>query len=199
METRTYKEIINEIRDFSSENAQLSDVSKAQLNKCADEIEKKTKDTKFLFFLLLILFFGCSIMWFLLSMENDDLKLDNRNKKSLIESYEKIIRFENDSTRSFTYQTREGNPITYQELMDENLELLNRNSRLEYEIKTKDIYLDVVKKNYGIKVKERNNRIWVESEKVDSALLLLPVYRDKIKYDPQTKNWSVTRQESSGR
>ncbi|MBO4840189.1 MAG: hypothetical protein J5524_03715 [Bacteroidaceae bacterium] len=193
METRTYKEIIKDIRSFSSENTQLSEEKKAQLNKCADELESKTKDNRFIVLIIFILLIGSTVMWFLSSIENDDLKYDLQYKKSLIESYEKIIRFENDSTHSFTYRTKDGIPITYQELMDENYELLNKNSSLEYQLKMRDIYLDVIRDNYGIRIKERNNQIWAEGEKVDSALLLLNLYRDKIKYDPQTKTWSVTR------
>lgn len=193
METRTYKDAIKDLRGFSSENAQLSDELKEQLNKYVDEIESKYKDSKFALFLLFVLLIGSFVMWMLSSIENDDLKVDIQNKKSRIESYEKIIKFEVDSTHSFTYRTREGKPITYQELTDENFDLLQKNSNLEYEIKKRDIYLDVIRKNYGIKVKERNNRIWAEGEKVDSALLLLNLYRDKVKYDPKTQTWSVTR------
>lgn len=193
MEARTYKEIINEIRGISSGNNQLSDELKERLSKCTEEIEAKSKDSRFGLFILFVLFLGSSFMWFLSSARNDNLEIDNLNKKKLIESYEKIIRFENDSTHSFTFRTKDGNPITYQELMDENFDLMNKNSNLEYEVKTRDLYLDVIKKNYGIQVIDQDNKIWAEGAKVDSALMLLSVYRDKIKYDPQSKTWSVSR------
>ena len=193
METRVYKEIINDIRGFSSENKQLSEDEKALLNKCADELESKSKYSKFIILILFILFMGCLVVLFLSSIENDNLKTDLSNKKNLIESYEKIIRFENDSTHSFTYRTKNGNAITYQELIDENFDLLKKNSNLEYEVKKRDLFLDLIKDNYGIRVKESNNQIWAEGEKVDSALLLLDLYRDKVKYDSQTKTWSVSR------
>lgn len=193
METRSYKEIINDLRSFSSENNQLSAEDKTQLNKYVDEIDSKSKDSKFAIFLLIIFLFGCTVMWFLNSIENDDLKTDNRNKKALIESYEKIIRFDDDSTHSFIYITRDGEPITYQELMDENFELLNKNSSLKHDIKVRDRYLELIKKQYGITVIEQDNKVWLEGAKIDSALLLLNLYRDKIKYNPQTKVWSVGR------
>ena len=193
MKIRSYKKIINDIRVFSSENTQLSEENKAQLNKCADDLESITIDRCFINIILFIFLIGSSVMWLLSSIENEDLKVDIQNKKNRIESYEKIIRFEDDSTHSFTYQTRGGKPITYQELMDETYDLLNRNSKLEYEVKKRGIYLELIKDSYGIKLKEQNNHIWVEGEKVDSALLLLNLYRDKIKYDSQTKTWSVTR------
>lgn len=200
MKTRTYKEIINDLRSFSSENTQLSSEAKEQLDKYAKELDEKSKDCKFGFILLFILLIGCTVMWILSNIENDDLKYDNQYKKTLIESYEKIIRFENDSTRSFTYKTKDGVPITYQELMDENYELLNKNSELsiknttlEYENYIKDSYLDLIKRQYGIRILEENGGIRAKGSKVDSALLLLSVYRDKIKYDSQKEVWSVRR------
>lgn len=193
METRIYKEIINDIRSFSSDKTQLSQEEKTQLNKYADELEIKSKNYKFVIILLFIFLIGCSIMWVLSSIENDDLRYDNQYKKSLIESYEKIIRFENDSTHFFTYTTKDGVPITYQELMDENFELLNQNFALECEIVKKDSYLDLIKRQYGIRIIEKNDGIWAESAKVDSALILLNVYRDKLEYDPQKKAWFVGR------
>lgn len=200
MGKRTYKAIIKDIRGFSSENSQLSEELKGQLSKYADEIEAKSQDNKFVFFILLVLLIGFSIMLFLLDLENTDLRSDIQYKKSLIESYEKIIRFENDSTHSFTYRTRDDKPITYQDLMDENFDLLRKNSKLELDLFNKDgelrkinIYLDLARKNYGIKFIENKYSYRIEAPKVDSALLLLELYRDKIKYNPKDNTWSVSR------
>lgn len=198
MKTRTYKEIINDLRSFSSEKTELNPEEKEQLNKYADELDSISKDSKFSVILLFIFLVGSMFMWILNSIENDDLTYDNQHKKSLIESYEKIIRFEDDSTHSFTYRTRDGLPLTYQDLMDENYELLNENSEmskqkliLEHENEKNKNYLDLIKRQYGIYVVERNNKVWVEGAKVDSALMLLNVYRDKLKYDLEKKEWWV--------
>lgn len=198
MKTRAYKEIINDLRSFSSEKTELNPEEKEQLNKYADELDSISKDSKFSVILLFIFLVGSMFMWILNSIENDDLTYDNQHKKSLIESYEKIIRFEDDSTHSFTYRTRDGLPLTYQDLMDENYELLNENSEmskqkliLEHENEKNKNYLDLIKRQYGIYVVERNNKVWVEGAKVDSALMLLNVYRDKLKYDLERKEWWV--------
>lgn len=198
MKTRTYKEIINDLRSFSSEKTELNPEEKEQLKKYADELDSISKDSKFSVILLFIFLVGSMFMWILNSIENDDLTYDNQHKKSLIESYEKIIRFEDDSTHSFTYRTRDGLPLTYQDLMDENYELLNENSEmskqkliLEHENEKNKNYLDLIKRQYGIYVVERNNKVWVEGAKVDSALMLLNVYRDKLKYDLEKKEWWV--------
>ena len=193
MKVRAYIDNINDIRHLSSEDTQLSEETKTQLNKFADNLESDLKEIRFIVIILVILFVGCVSMWFLSSLENDNLKSDLDNKKSLIESYEKIIRFENDSTRSFTYKTKGGKPITYQELMDENYTLLNRVSELEDEIRERDMYLDLIRRQYGINIVHQNGNYWAEGARVDSALLLLDLYRDKIEYKPKEKVWSVTR------
>lgn len=55
--------------------------------------------------------------------------------------------------------------------------------------------LGLIKRNYGIDFVYRENgnirTVEVRGEKVDSALLLLPYYRNKITYDPNAKAWIV--------
>lgn len=143
--------------------------------------------------ILLILLIGSTTMWILSEIQKRDVERDNLAKKQLIESYEKIIRFENDSTHTFEYMTKDGTPITYQELMDENFMLLNLNDTLRKELSRKNSYLELIKLNYGIKIIEQNDHVWSVGEKVDSALLLLDAYRDKIKYDAQNKVWTVVK------
>ena len=57
----------------------------------------------------------------------------------------------------------------------------------------RDLYLDVIKEQYNIRVYERNNHIHVEADRVDSALMLLGTYRDKLKYDDPQKQWIISR------
>ena len=83
MATRSYKEIMSDIRGFTPEGKQLSMEEKAQLNNYLDEVASKQKDIKFAIFLLIIFLIGCMVMCFLNGIENEDLKADNRNKKAL--------------------------------------------------------------------------------------------------------------------
>ena len=50
--------------------------------------------------------------------------------------------------------------------------------------------MSLAEKKYGIKVFDNNGRVEVKSERVDSALLLLPYYKDRIE---KTKEgyWAV--------
>lgn len=197
MKTRKYKDIIRDLKNLSSENEQLPLELKARLDGCTDEIERKVKmdfkDNIFTVLFLWILFVGACFMWMITYLQKKDLEMDNQQKKGVIQQYEKLIRFENDTTHTYVYRTKDGEPITYQELMDENYDLLKENASLKNELSNKDVYLDVIRKNYGITVKHKDHRIWAEGPKVDSALLLLSVYRDKLRYDPQKKTWMVER------
>ena len=197
METRDYKDIINDLRSFSNNCEQLGDEPKNELKRYITEIERRTKkdaqNSIFVLFVLLVFFVGAMSMWLLTDIQKNDIEADSRNKALRINQYEKIIRFENDSTHTFVYRTKDGEPITYQELMDENFNLMSQNYKLNYEISKKETYLDLIKRNYGIVVKEHNQRVWTEGAKVDSALLLLEVYRDRIKYDPEKEVWLIDR------
>lgn len=195
MKTRDYKDIISDLRALSSGDEQIAPETRSQLEGYTAEIERKTKkDAKDFIFTVLFLFIllvGAILMWMITDMQNKDLEMDNLQKKGVIQQYEKLIRFENDSTHTFVYRTRDGEPITYQELMDENISLLKENAELKNELSNKNVYLDVIEKNYGITVKHKDHRIWTEAAKVDSALMLLSVYRNKLRYDPQKKSWFV--------
>lgn len=204
MAKREYKDVIKDLKSFASENEQLDSEEKekllAYINEVVDVGKKDMKDVAYFLLFLLIMLIGAIAMWIISDIRNDDLENDIKVKKEMIQDYEKIIRFENDSAHTFVYQTKNGTPITYQELMDENLELLNKNSKLKMdltkkdeEIRTKNVYLDLARKNYGIRFIEKRNYYSIEAPKVDSAMMLLELYRDKIKYNAKDKSWSVSR------
>lgn len=60
------------------------------------------------------------------------------------------------------------------------------------------IALELIKKNFDITYKfERDkdkSRLYLISDKADSAFLLLPYFRDKIQYDSENKCWLITRE-----
>lgn len=57
-------------------------------------------------------------------------------------------------------------------------------------------YTQIAKEKYGINFSYKNKGneylFMVESRKIDSALILLPFFRDRIKYNPQKKSWQIT-------
>ena len=66
------------------------------------------------------------------------------------------------------------------------MKLLEKVSDLEFK-------LNYIKETYGIVVVENGNTYSLKADKVDSALLLLDTYRDKIKYDTKKKAWTIHR------
>ena len=65
------------------------------------------------------------------------------------------------------------------------------------------IALELIKKNFDISYKiERDkdkSRLYLVSDKADSAFLLLPFFRDKIQYDSENKCWLITRERSTNK
>lgn len=78
----------------------------------------------------------------------------------------------------------------YYKTMDELIELLNQRS-------DDSLKLDVIKRTYGINYrfeKVKDGSILVKDfNKADSALLLLDVFRDRLKKDPKTGYWTIRK------
>lgn len=72
----------------------------------------------------------------------------------------------------------------------DSLEDVCRSTYNDYE-KTKLKY-ELISKHYPIVVKQDSNRYYIEAPIIDSALLLLPYYRDKLLYNPETRTWTIT-------
>jgi hypothetical protein len=99
-----------------------------------------------------------------------------------------IMNVEHDSlgnSKVVFYRSNRGKIITYNELYKENTNLKNE----VYSLRSK---LDLVQENYEITFKETDKYISINAEKIDSALLLLPYYRNKLRYDQETKTWIIT-------
>lgn len=100
----------------------------------------------------------------------------------------------NDSTnqRSIRYRERNNKIITYLDLVNENDSLKRNISDLKNKNSTYRIKLSLTEKNYPISFIEKDNWISIESPTIDSALLLLPHYRHKLKYNAKEQTWSIT-------
>lgn len=51
--------------------------------------------------------------------------------------------------------------------------------------------LEVIKETYKIRIKEDKNGYRLISPEIDSALILLPHYRNMLKYNPKEHSWSI--------
>lgn len=98
-----------------------------------------------------------------------------------------------DSTRTITYQVRDSVPISYPQLVRERDSLQSRYYSLFTEREKYRIKLEMITRNYPITIKEEGNYYVLHAEKVDSAMMLLNLYRDKIRFDSDKNIWIVER------
>ncbi len=57
--------------------------------------------------------------------------------------------------------------------------------------------LDLIHKKYHITFKETDKQITARAPQLDSALLLLPYYRNKLKYDAKKQSWIIHIEQNS--
>lgn len=192
MATRRISEIIEDLRT-AAKDANL-DISNLQKNteERASELEailaKEKSDTKFMAVIgfLAILFSAAAAI--ITSMSNDDLREDVTQKKEIITKYEESVRHDT----VYKYRDQNGNEITVPILLDDNLKLMNKIHDLEFKLDQYEMKLQSIEAQYGIKVVNDKNLYHLEGRKVDSALLLLPVFRDKMTYDSIKKQWTIS-------
>lgn len=93
---------------------------------------------------------------------------------------------------SINYLVRNGKPITYEELAAEKDSLSEIISGLRSALSVSEQKIDIVTRELPIKIVTKDNYIYVESPQIDSALILLPYYRDRIKLDSEKGVWIIT-------
>ena len=193
MATRKIKDIIADMRAAAADDGKDFATLAEETNKRAMELEailaKERADNKFaaIAFTLTILF--VLAFAFITNMYNDNLLEDVTQKKEIITKYEQAVRHDT----IHTYYDESGKEITVSSLLDDNMRLMNKVSLLEMEISMYETKLDAIKQLYGIEFVKERNEYRIEAKQADSAKLLLPVFRDRLKYDSIKKQWTVTR------
>lgn len=160
------------------------------------EIEKQvkinTKERKGLNNLLLI----CVAIITLISSYAFYLKDKNSIQVYKIESLERI-----DSIYNTFMQPREGSisyrvdgdgkPISYRDLMAETDSMRNKIYKIERKLYDCEFELNFIKEIYPITVIHKGNTYTIKSEQIDSALMLLQVYRDSLYFDKKNNSWVI--------
>ena len=192
MATRKISDIIADMRAAAADEGKDFATLAEETNKRAMELEailaKERADNKFAFiaFTLSILF--AIAFAYINDMYNDDLREDVSQKKEIITKYEQAVR--HDTIHN--YYDESGKEITVPILLDDNLKLMNKIHDLEFKLDQYEMKLQSIEAQYGIKVVNDKNLYHLEGRKVDSALLLLPVFRDKMTYDSIKKQWTIS-------
>ena len=193
MATRKIEDVVKDLESAASDNSLDVSALREKVGKHAEEINAIIrKEESFLKWMMTI---SILALLFLLAytiitdISADDLRNDVSTKKEIIKQYENG----GLSDTVHTYVDSGGNEITVNSLLDDNMKLMQQLNHERYERQMRDLYLDVIKEQYDIRVYERNNHIYVEADRVDSALMLLGTYRDKLKYDEPQKQWIISR------
>lgn len=193
MATRKIEDVVKDLKSAASDKDLDVSVLRDKVGLHAEELSAIIrKEESFLKWTLAI---SVLVLLFLVAytiitdMSADDLRNDVTTKKEIIKQYENGGL--SDTVR--TYVDGDGNEMTVKSLLEDNLKLMQQLSHESYERRMKELYLDVIREQYDIRVYERNNQIHVEATRVDSALMLLGTYRDKLKYDEQKHQWTISR------
>lgn len=191
------KTIDNIIQDLKSTST-TDNLDKESLDSLIEDLKvfsqdckKESKERKFLYITVWLLLSGIIIVFNLLMDRNSVLE----SKINYVESQLKYMEYR-DSTfvdlmgletdSIIVFKTRNGIPITYKQLSEENDSITQERDSIT-------TCLKVILRNYPIKIKTSNSYFWAISPQIDSALMLLPVFRDKIKYNEKEKVWSIRR------
>ena len=190
MENRTYNDIKEELEQLETAGIDVSRYQK-RANELMEEFksitEKARREARIVamiscIFCVLIVAFAAIV-----NLSNLSLKKDVSDKNAIIENYEQMVRTLGiDTDRNSKQHKTNGSPDS-NELINENYQLLRKISVLENKMK-------LIKHEYGIKVIDDGKTYYLQANKVDSALMLLDVYRDKIHYDAKKKEWIVVRE-----
>lgn len=162
-----------------------------ELEEKENEGIKKQSGRKNIVFLLFALIVFSLAVNLLLFDRNEALS----NKIETLEYRDSLfIQFmEPDSASIITYRVKNGNPVTYHQLEAEKDSLQSLYNDMEGLKEHYRIKLGLATRNYPISFTKEGNVYTIHAPKLDSALLLLPVYRDMIEFDKEARTWTVTK------
>lgn len=190
----TLDAIVSELKEtiysLNIEDVRMNDVLSKFDNKVAIN-KKASKGLGFIFAFLMISLVSALIGVCLLLDRTDALE----SKISTLEYRDSLFTkfMEPDSASIITYRVKNGEPVTYHQLEKEKDSLEQKYYDLESLKEHYRIQLSLVTRNYPITFKNNGNEYSIQALKIDSALQLLEVYRDMIEYNPQRREWIVTR------
>lgn len=189
MKTRKINDVLRDLDVLKETNVEDSVFREKSLHYISElntiKREEERHDNIALIFIAIILLFSAVYLG-ITYLSNENLQQNVAEKNKIIDKYENFVKPTNKNMHTVTYKDKDGKEITIPQLLDENVKLLEKVSDLEFK-------LNYIKETYGIVVVENGNTYSLKADKVDSALLLLDTYRDKIKYDTKKKAWIIHR------
>ena len=163
---------------------------------------------KFLFSLLLLLLIAVSVLFKIQIDNNNELKKQLQSRDSLIkksqvtdslncqhtEEYVKTITKYITNDCSILIDKKE---VSLSEFIEIYKKQIDENSTLSDSLNTLKRQIELISKKYSISVDTKDNgnqRITsLEARRIDSALILLSVFRDRLKYDSTNHSWLIKK------
>ena len=134
---------------------------------------------------------GKPVTYHELEQQYDSLSARNRHNEALLESLHQMYPYEVKS-RNGGYTVYGPNYENQLEEANARIDSLERLcAQYQYESRVQKAKLDLITDRYPIIVRQDTNSVVVKSPTIDSALMLLPYYRDNLKYDADKKVWSI--------
>ncbi|RVT79568.1 hypothetical protein EOD40_00185 [Flavobacterium sufflavum] len=142
-----------------------------------------------------------------LNNEIDDIKTDTIANQIL--GVRRVMLPDSTYSTTYDYRTRNNKVVSYNDLLQEidSLNLINEKNEskidsLELKLSLQNNKVELAEKYYDIrfwrssKVKKRDtiHYINIESKKIDSAFILLNVYRKNLFYNKNTNEWEIKQQ-----
>lgn len=125
----------------------------------------------------------------------DSLQAKNNHNENVLELLQRLYPYE--------IKNRDGGFSIYGPNFKEQLSEANARldsmerlcAQYQYENRVQKAKLDLIIDRYPIIVKHDSNSVVVKSPTIDSALMLLPYYRDNLTYDAEKKMWRIVTKE----
>lgn len=187
----------NPIEDIKRYLESQSFPQKEQIESLVGEIEKQTKihqkERNGLYNLFLVLLAVVVIACGYAMFKADE----NQALEATIERLERIDSLYNTFMEprdgSISYRVdNSGHPISYRNLLSESDSIYNELFTLKNKLYDVEFELNLIKRTYPIKILHEGNKYRIESAQIDSALMLLHMYRDRLRYDSQQNCWYVS-------
>lgn len=191
MATRKISEIVADMKAALENESLDASALRAQMNHRANEFDatlaKWKSDDKFINVVLLLIALFTGAFAIITNLSNDDLREDVTQKKEIINKYEKAVGYDTIST----YEGKDGKEVTVSSLLKDNMKLITKVALLESELEFSELKLKAIKQMYGIEFVKEDSTYRIEAKQADSARMLLPVFRNRLKYDSIKKQWFV--------
>ena len=180
------KKLINEDEPFDSSRAN------SLLTELEKQVQTNTKERKGLNNLLLLCLAIITLITSYAFYQRDENSIQSTKIKSL-ERIDSIYNtFMQPFEGSISYRVDgEGNPISYRALMAETDSMRQKNYEMERKLYDYEFELNFIKEHYPITVIRKGNTYTIKSEQIDSALMLLQVYRDRLYFDKEENSWMI--------